>query len=44
MAVKNSATMMPMIAKPTDSRTPAMMKGIAAGMMILKKICVSVAP
>jgi hypothetical protein len=44
MAVKNSATIMPMTARPTDSRTPAIMKGIAAGKMILKKICDSVAP
>jgi len=44
MAVKNSATMMPMIAKPTAKRMPAMMKGIAAGRMIFQKICHSVAP
>src|SRR5688500_14988709 len=44
IAVKNSPTMMPMMASPTDSRTPAMMNGIAAGSTILKKICASVAP
>ena len=44
MAVKNSATMMPMIANPTARRMPAMMKGTAAGRMIFQKICHSVAP
>jgi hypothetical protein len=34
----------PMRASPTDSRTPAIMNAIAAGRMILKTICVSVAP
>ena len=44
MAVKNSATMMPMMASPTASRTPAIMNGTAAGRTIFQKICHSVAP